>query len=122
MTMNVRSSSASWRKCLLLNRSALLATWPRHFPMHDFANLRMTRPSSFERLCDELERKTKRKPPAYAPRPTPQVVVEAILHGVRERGLAALKEPANQERLLRCDAAARQQINDRIEKLGVRHD
>ena len=61
-------------------------------------------------------------PPAYAPRPTPQVVVEAILLCVRERGLAALQEPANQERLLRCDAAARQQINDRIERLGVRHD
>jgi hypothetical protein len=116
------SAAVSWRKAVLLNRGVLLSVWSRHFPMHDFVSLRMTRPNSFERLCDELERKTKRMPPAYAPRPTPQVVVEAILLCVRERGLAALQEPANQERLLRCDAAARQQINDRIKRLGVRHD
>jgi hypothetical protein len=63
---------------------------------------------------------------AYAefnkPLSTPQTTIEAILHCVRERGLAALKEPANQERLLRCDAAACQRINDRIERLGARHD
>jgi hypothetical protein len=34
-------TSASWRKCLLLNRSALLSAWPRHFPRHDFATLRL---------------------------------------------------------------------------------
>jgi hypothetical protein len=36
---------------------------------------------------------------------------------VRERGIAALKEPANLERLARCDAAAKAQIDKRIEKL-----
>ena len=50
-------------------------------------------------------------------RPTPQTVVEAILHCVRERGVAALKEPANIERLLRCDAAAKTEINRRIARL-----
>jgi hypothetical protein len=50
-------------------------------------------------------------------RPTPQVTIEAILHCVRERGLAALKEPANLERLARCDAAAKAQIDQRIGKL-----
>jgi hypothetical protein len=50
-------------------------------------------------------------------RPTPQVTVEAILHCVRERGLAALREPANLERLARCDAAAKEQIDKRIGKL-----
>jgi hypothetical protein len=50
-------------------------------------------------------------------RPTPQVTVEAILYCVRERGLAALKEPANLERLARCDAAAKAQIDKRIRKL-----
>jgi hypothetical protein len=34
-------SSASWRKCLLLNRSVLLSAWPRHFPRHDFMTLRL---------------------------------------------------------------------------------
>ena len=48
---------------------------------------------------------------------TPQVVVEAILHCVRERGVEALKESANLERLSRCDAAAKAQIDRRIRKL-----
>jgi hypothetical protein len=48
-------------------------------------------------------------------RSTPQVTVEAILHGVRERGLSALKESANIKRLARCDAAAKAQIDKRIE-------
>jgi hypothetical protein len=54
-------------------------------------------------------------------RPTPNVVVEAIMLTVRERGLVALKEPATVERLKRCDAAARAEINQRIEKLGLKH-
>ena len=33
--------TASWRKCLLLNRGALLSAWPRHFPRHDFVTLRL---------------------------------------------------------------------------------
>jgi hypothetical protein len=52
-----------------------------------------------------------------APRQTPQTTIEAILYCVRERGIEALKEPANQQRLLNCDAAARSQINERIGKL-----
>jgi hypothetical protein len=54
-------------------------------------------------------------------RPTPQVTIEAILHCVRERGLAALKEPANLERLARCDAAAKSEIDRRIGKLIGHH-
>jgi hypothetical protein len=50
-------------------------------------------------------------------RPTPEVVVEAIMIAVRERGLAALKEPATAERLERCDAAAKAEIERRIAKL-----
>jgi hypothetical protein len=52
-----------------------------------------------------------------APRPTPQATIEAIMYGVRARGVAALKEPANAERLRRCDAAARAEINRRIAAL-----
>jgi hypothetical protein len=40
--------------------------------------------------------------------------IEAILICVRERGLNALKEPTNVERLSRCDAAARAQIDARL--------
>jgi hypothetical protein len=56
-------------------------------------------------------------PPPGAPRPTPQTTVEAVMWTVRERGLKALKEAANHQRLSRCDAEARTQINERIEKL-----
>jgi len=48
---------------------------------------------------------------------TPQATVEAIMIAVRERGLAALKDAANVERLARCDQAARAQINRRIARL-----
>jgi hypothetical protein len=50
-------------------------------------------------------------------RPTPQATIEAIMHSVRERGLGALKEPANIERLVRCNQAAKEQIDRRIAKL-----
>jgi hypothetical protein len=53
-------------------------------------------------------------------RPTPKVTVEAVMVAVRGRALAALTEPATLERLERCDAAARAEINQRIEKLGLK--
>jgi hypothetical protein len=49
--------------------------------------------------------------------PTPQTTIEAIICAVRERGVAALKEPANIERLLRCNASAQAEINRRIARL-----
>jgi hypothetical protein len=49
-------------------------------------------------------------------RPTPDVVVEAIMWCVRKRGIEALDEPANIERLSRCDAAARAEIERRCAK------
>jgi hypothetical protein len=48
---------------------------------------------------------------------TPQSTIDAIMYCVRERGLVALKEAANIERLLRCDLSARRQINERVERL-----
>jgi hypothetical protein len=48
---------------------------------------------------------------------TPAVTVEAIIHGIRSRGLTALKEPDVLQRLNRCDIAAKAQINQRIERL-----
>ena len=50
-------------------------------------------------------------------RPTPQVSLEAIMVGVRERGLKALEERANIERLSRYDESARAQINSRIARI-----
>jgi hypothetical protein len=34
----------SWRKAILLNRSVLLAVWPRHFPKHSFYDLHLISP------------------------------------------------------------------------------
>jgi hypothetical protein len=51
------------------------------------------------------------------PRKTPQATIEAVIYSVRERGVAALKEPANIERLLTCDADARANINERVARL-----
>jgi hypothetical protein len=41
--MSAARCAVSWRKILLLNRSALLSAWPRHFPRHDFTTLRLVR-------------------------------------------------------------------------------
>ena len=51
---------------------------------------------------------------------TPQATIEAIMVTVRARGVAALKEPANVERLKRCDDAAKAEINRRIAMLQTR--
>jgi hypothetical protein len=93
---------------------------------------------SFDRLVERFARENQRKPRdnripenwdemsldalwhhLNRRRPTPQTTIEAILYCVRERGLKALREPANIERLARCDADAKAQINQRIAKLGI---
>lgn len=48
---------------------------------------------------------------------TPQSVIDAIVYSVRSRGVAALEEPNIKERLASCDAAARKQIDERIERM-----
>jgi hypothetical protein len=58
-----------------------------------------------------------RTAPLNEARPTPQTTIEAIMYCVRERGLAALKEPANVARLSTCDAAAKAQIDKRVAKI-----
>jgi hypothetical protein len=73
-------------------------------------------------LASDTKQSLERKTPDTAqlpamPRPTPQTTLEAVMWAVRRRGLPALREPAYQQRLLNCDAAARAQINARIEKL-----
>jgi hypothetical protein len=52
--------------------------------------------------------------------PTPQSTIEAIMYCVRKRGLDALKEPANLQRLSSCDAEALTQIDQRITKFKER--
>jgi len=50
-------------------------------------------------------------------RSTPQSTIEAIMHCVRTRGAKVLHEPANLERLSRCDDAALAQIDARVARL-----
>jgi hypothetical protein len=52
-----------------------------------------------------------------ARRATPQSTIEAVLYGVRTRGIAALQEPDNKERIARCDGAAKQQIKAAIARM-----
>ena len=70
---------------------------------------------SFCKLCRDADRKVRGERSIIKNRPTPPV--EAVILAVRDRGLAALKEPANVERLERCDAAAKAEIERRIAKL-----
>ena len=56
-------------------------------------------------------------PARYA---TPQSTVDAICYCVRTRGVAALEELNIKERLANCDAAARKQIDERIERMRER--
>lgn len=51
------------------------------------------------------------------PGKTPQTTIEAVIHSVRERDVAALNEPANIERLLECDDDSRIEIDERIARL-----
>jgi hypothetical protein len=73
---------------------------------------------TFCKACRSADRQVRGKPGrADARSPTPQVTLEAVMHAVRERGLAALKEPATVERVSRCDAAAKAEIERRIANL-----
>jgi hypothetical protein len=140
-------SNVRQRKRLLRRRARLLDTWERAFPTHDLSTGRLRRPSldSFERACDRAEELTRQQPVSAETlrarrllsdgvslerawceindlrnRRTPEVTIEAILYCVRERGAAALKEPANIERLSRCDEAALAQIDARLAKGNAR--
>jgi hypothetical protein len=64
----------------------------------------------FDSSYNRINGITKRAPS----RPTPQTTIEAILYCLRERGPTALREPANIERLSRCDREARAEIDRRM--------
>ena len=70
-------------------------------------------------MCREVDRKAaeRRCRPVNNRRPTPKTVIEAIMYCVRARGLDALKEPANLDRLRACDERAHAEINERIHGL-----
>jgi hypothetical protein len=53
-------------------------------------------------------------------RPTPNSTIDAISYSVRKRGIAALKEPPNVERLRGCDDAAKAKIKQELRKLDER--
>jgi hypothetical protein len=69
-------------------------------------------------LADQKARRRQRINGAEQ-RSTPQATIEAIMFCIRERGLAALKEPANVERLSRCNPTALAEIDKRVTKLRI---
>jgi hypothetical protein len=84
--------------CREVDRKAAAQRRRKHDPPQGWDNMSLG--ALWERLND--------------PRRTDRTNIEAIMVAVRIRGLAALKEPANIERLGRCDAQARAEINRRI--------
>jgi hypothetical protein len=68
--------------------------------------------------CRAADERGRQAPPAKPeqPRPTPQTNIEAVWYCVRTRGLDALKEPPNVERLKTFDATADKELNTRIER------
>jgi len=50
-------------------------------------------------------------------RPTAQSTLDAVLYCVRQRGLAALKEPANIDRISRLSVDDKARLDGRIEKV-----
>jgi hypothetical protein len=78
------------------------------------------RSEGFDELVERpaRENKVRRKRERPQCRPTPEVVVEAMLICVRERGVAALKEPINKARLKTFDSAARAELQRRLAKLA----
>jgi hypothetical protein len=48
---------------------------------------------------------------------TARATIEAMWQSIQEKGVEALADPDNQDRLRRCDAAAIAEINRRIGKL-----
>jgi hypothetical protein len=105
-------SSPGWKQAALEychtrgNRTLIAET-----PPEDLARLRrlMSDDVSLDTAWAELN--------DYRNRPTPRATIEAVMHAVRKRGLAALKEPATAERLERCDEAAKAEIERRIAHL-----
>jgi hypothetical protein len=66
---------------------------------------------SFCQPCREADAKAAPRHDKPRPRSTPQATIEAIKQSVRDRGVSALKESANRERLSQCDNAARAEID-----------
>jgi hypothetical protein len=118
-----------WVSILALH-AEVLATWrARHDPNYELAPMGTCAtwgktPCGNPTFCgacrDADRRKARGERDRPRRRPTPQVTVETIMWAVRERGLAVLNEPANIERLSRCDADALAQIDTRLAELKGR--
>jgi hypothetical protein len=91
-----------------------VAAFPNLYLDLDHVTIRLDAETEIRRLADIDDWDDIRRQ-----RRTPQTTIEAIMHTVRTRGVAALKEPANIERLSRCDGAAKDEINQRIARLIV---
>jgi hypothetical protein len=75
---------------------------------------------TFCKTCRAVDRKAaalRQNTRANHQRPTPESTIEAVMVAVRARGIGALREPDNLQRLRQCDAKAKAEINERIDNL-----
>lgn len=81
-------------------------------PIRKYWHLRLES-ANLQILCDDCNKgKGSRDETDW--RPSQQEMIESIMNCIFERGVSALKEPANLERLLWCDESARDELNRRI--------
>jgi hypothetical protein len=99
--------------CRLSRRAdARLAAERRAGRLRESTAILLAQDVSFEQAWFELN-----DPLAH---PAPRVTIEAVIESVRVRGLAALEEEKNIERLSRCNARAKPEIERRIQKLEAK--
>jgi hypothetical protein len=132
------SSAVAMRKLLLKRRASrlfaqesFLATWSNFFPQHDPITMRFIGAKSkaksywndpnWKKAAQAYHRDRQGRTLVVEQRhskqsrlPTPAVTVEAIWLAIRERGLAALEEPATKGRYDNCDEAARTELQRRL--------
>jgi hypothetical protein len=79
---------------------------------------------SFCRLCREADAKPvqwQQRTKTATQRPTPEATIEAIKQVIRDFGLAALEQPSTKDRVLQCDADARNRLDNWISDFKKRN-
>jgi hypothetical protein len=108
-------AGSDWVGILATHAKAIAAWRRRHDPDYDGATTTVC-PTCGAAPCINAPFCTACADADARARPAPKTIIEIIMMAVRGRGLAALKEPANLERLSRCDPAALAQIDQQLTK------
>jgi hypothetical protein len=100
---------------------ASTTTWPDviHCALDLLTFAGVIEETTFQAACRKADQAVRRRPQTIRAHPTPEVTIEAIKVAVRDRGVAALNEPATRERLSRCDKEAIAEIDRWLSKNGI---